>query len=105
MGGTQSLKSLHHVAPVWRPISAQETGSSYHLGTVGESVVLRANCPCSKSDSTLWCQEAAHMRFVHMDTEKQQKTDTEEQKLQGAAVCTDTDMRNNTGHDAPSRTT
>ena len=31
--------------------------------------------------------------------------DTEEQMLQGAAVCTDADMRNNTGRDAPSRTT
>ena len=25
------------------------------LVTVEESVVLRANCPCSKSDSTQWC--------------------------------------------------
>ena len=45
-------------APVWRPVAAQ-TWSSYQLVTVGESVVLRVNYPCGKSDSSQWCQEAA----------------------------------------------
>ena len=36
-------------------------GSSHQLVTVRENVVLRANCPCDKSDSTQLCQEeAAH---------------------------------------------
>ena len=34
-------------------------GSSHQLATVGESVVLRAEYSCSKSDSTMWCREAA----------------------------------------------
>ena len=95
MGRTQSLKSLHHVTPMWRPTSAQETGSSHQLVTVREreSVVLRANCPCGKSDSTLWSQEGAACTEVrpygHGETAK---TDTEEQMLQGAAVCTGTEM-------------
>ena len=78
---------------MWRPISAQGTGSSHQLVTVGESVVRRAECPCSKSDSTLWCHEAAACSVVlpngHGGTTK---TDTEEQMLQGAVVSASTDM-------------
>ena len=59
------MKSLHHVAPVWRPIPAQGTVSSHQLASVGESVVLSAEFPCSKSDSTLWCQETAENSEVH----------------------------------------
>ena len=79
MGRAQNLKALHRVTVVWRPTSAQGTGSSHQLVTVVENVVLRANWPCSKSDSTEWCQEAAactevrpceHRRTARANTEK-----------------------------------
>ena len=47
------------MTPAWRPTSAQGTGKSHQLAADVENVVMRANCPCSKSDSTQWCQEAA----------------------------------------------
>ena len=79
MGRTQNLKALHHVTLVWRPTSAQETGRPHQLVTVEENAVLRANCPCSESDSTQWCQEAAactevrpceHGKTARANTEK-----------------------------------
>ena len=77
MGKTQSLESLHHVTPVW--ISAQAAGSSHQIVAAGDSVVRSANCPCTKSDSTQWCQEAAaytevrpceHGKTARANTEK-----------------------------------
>ena len=59
VGKTQSLESLHHVAPVWRPISAQREVSSHQIAAAGESVVRSEEHPSSKSDSTLWCHKAA----------------------------------------------
>ena len=41
------------------PIAAQGAGSSDQIVAAGESVVRSAGCPCSKSDSTLWCHGAA----------------------------------------------
>ena len=93
MGRTQNLKALHHVTLVWRPTSALRAGSSHQLVTVEENVVLRANCPCSKSDSTQWCQEAAACTEVHpCEHEKTAKANTEKEESQRAVVCVSTDM-------------
>ena len=90
---TQSLESPHHVTPVWRPISAQGARSSHQIVAAGESVVRSAGCQCSKSDSTLWCQEAAACSEVYpYGHEGTTKTNTERQMLQGTMVKTNTDM-------------
>ena len=63
-GWTQSLRTLCHWTPVRRPMAAQGTRSSHLLVTVGDDVVLRAGHPCSESDSTMWCREAAALSAV-----------------------------------------
>ena len=105
-GGTVCLESLHHVTLVWRPTSAQETGSSHQLVAAGESVVRTAENPCSKSESTLWCHEAAASFDVHLcEHGKTTKANTE--KGVAARNCGVYELRhvNNTSHDAPSHTT
>ena len=78
---------------VWRPISAQLAESSHQTVAAGESVVRSAECPCSKDDSTLWCNESAACSDVHpYGRGGTTKTNTEIWMLQGAAVCVNTDM-------------
>ena len=87
------MESLHHVTLVWRPTPAKETGRSHQLVTVEESVALRANCPCSKSDSTQWCQEAAACTEVHpCEHEKTAKANTEKEEPQRAVMCAGKEM-------------
>ena len=68
--------------------------------------MLRANCPCSKSDSTQWCQvAAAHSAVFPSEHGKTARANTE--KADAARSCGVYKHRhvNNRGHDAPSRTT
>ena len=72
----------------------------------GESVAWSAEYPCSKSDSSLWCHEAAACSDVHpCEHGKTTKANTE--KRGAARSCGVHEPRhvNNTGRDGPSRTT
>ena len=85
LGKTQILKALHYVTLVRRPTSAQWIGTLHHLVTVGENVVLSADCPppsCAK-------RQPHALKFIHVSTGRQQRQTPKRQMLQGATVCAD----------------
>ena len=55
--------------------------------------MLRAAYPCSKSDSTMWCREAAaHSAVLPFENRKVAKANTEREMLQRALVCANSEM-------------